>query len=375
MVVDDTPSNIQTVGAVLRTQGYRIIAVRCGEDVFPALEQHTPDVILLDIFMPDIDGIEVCRRLKASPSFAAIPVIFLTALSEEEHILKGFEAGGVDYITKPFNASELLARVKTQLEIVHARSIILQQNAELRRLHEVKNDFIGMAAHDLRVALTSIQGLAEILWKQEKPTEKVQYFSKIIFESAQHLHEIVENLLNVHRIEAQGLKPQRDVFDVVQTLHKMIRLFQPRAQVKSITLQLQTTLSSLLTSDDENMVGQIMENLLSNAIKYSPHGKAITIGLECQARPANTPPRIRLHVQDQGPGISKLEQQKLFGKFARLSSKPTGSETATGLGLAITKALATALDGDVWCESELGNGARFVVQVPLRPPLHPPAGE
>lgn len=366
MVVDDTPDNIKTVGELLRGQGYRIIAVTSGEAVFEALQRYTPDLILLDIMMPDVSGIDVCRRLKAIPSVAHIPIIFLSALYFKEYILSGFQAGGVDYVTKPFDALELTARVQTHLEIVESRAIILRQNEELKRLHQVKDDFIGIASHDLRTPLTGIQGMAEIMWKENKPPDKVRYFSKMIFDAAVQLNGLLQNLLDVHRIETIGLEPQRAAFDIIQTAHTIIDQHQERAEAKSISLQIQSERESLIITDDESMVRQILDNLVSNAIKYSPKEKTVIVRI-CYQKATTKPLKhksVRIEVHDEGPGISEDDRKKMFGKFIRLSAKPTDGESSTGLGLSITKSFVEALGGRIWCESELGKGTQFIVELP-----------
>ena len=159
LVVDDISKNLQVVGTLLRKEGYRIVPATSGAQALERVRAETPDLILLDLMMPDMDGLEVCRRLKADPSTLSIPVIFLTASNEMEHLVQGFEVGAVDYVTKPFNPPELLARVRTHLELKHARDTIVRYGQELSLLNEEKNEFMGIAAHDLRSPLGTIQGL------------------------------------------------------------------------------------------------------------------------------------------------------------------------------------------------------------------------
>src|SRR5262245_19555324 len=156
LVVDDIPKNLQVVGTMLRNAGCAVMPATSGAEALESVRVQLPDLILLDLMMPEMDGLEVCRRLKADPSTQQIPVIFLTASNEMEHLVKGFEVGAVDYVTKPFNAPELLARVRTHLELKHARE-------RLREMNEEKNEFMGIAAHDLRNPLSAIKGYAEMM--------------------------------------------------------------------------------------------------------------------------------------------------------------------------------------------------------------------
>jgi CheY-like chemotaxis protein len=156
LVVDDISKNLQIVGTMLRNEGYQVMPATSGVQALERALGQPPHLILLDLMMPEMDGLEVCRRLKAEPLTRQIPVIFLTASNEMEHLVKGFEAGAVDYITKPFNAPELLARVRTHLELQLARE-------RLREMNEEKNEFMGIAAHDLRNPLSAIKGFAEMI--------------------------------------------------------------------------------------------------------------------------------------------------------------------------------------------------------------------
>ncbi len=171
LVVDDITRNLQVVGTLLRHAGYEVMPATSDAEALEGAQEQVPDLILLDLMMPDMDGLEVCRRLKADPVLKAIPVIFLTASNEMEHLVNGFEVGAVDYITKPFNAPELLARVRTHLELKRARGTIVRYGLELSRLNEEKNEFMGIAAHDLRNPLSAIKGYTEMMVEDAEALE------------------------------------------------------------------------------------------------------------------------------------------------------------------------------------------------------------
>ena len=364
LVVDDIPRNLQVVGTMLRNEGYEVMPSTSGADALEGVRVQVPDLILLDLMMPEMDGLEVCRRLKADPAVGNIPVIFLTASNEMEHLVKGFEAGAVDYITKPFNAPELLARVRTHLELRHARE-------RLREMNEEKNEFMGVAAHDLRNPLSTIKGFSDIIVEDAQALRRQQAqdpelclkemedFGERIGVTTARMLEMVQNLLDANRIERGELKLNLGRTDLCPVLNAVIDTQQPRAAAKQQTIHLQNEALSATVFVDPDVLVQVLENLVSNAVKYSPPGKNIFVRLK------QLPEGVRCEVQDQGPGLSAQDKHKLFGKFARLSAKPTGGESATGLGLSIVKKMIEAMNGRVWCESEPGNGATFVVELPV----------
>jgi len=361
LVVDDISKNLQVVGTMLRKEDYRVVPATSGAQALERVRAEPPDLVLLDLMMPEMDGLEVCRRLKADPWTQQIPVIFLTASNEMEHLVSGFSAGAVDYVTKPFNAPELLARVRTHLELKHARQ-------RLREMNDEKNEFMGIVAHDLRNPLGAITGYAEIISEEALSIEPQPPFASALREMAEcsarirdtsrRMVEMVQKLLDANRIERGEMKLNLAPTELTSLLASVVESQRPRAAAKQQTLHLQNEAPPVRVLVDPGMMVQVLENLVSNAVKYSPPGKNIFVRLK---KAANT---VRCEVQDEGPGLSPEDQQKLFGKFARLSAKPTGGEHATGLGLSIVKRMVEAMSGKVWCESETGKGATFIVTLP-----------
>jgi signal transduction histidine kinase len=360
-VVDDVTKNLQVIGTMLRNAGYAVTPATSGGDALEAIRVRVPDLILLDLMMPGMDGLEVCRRLKSDVATQEIPVIFLTASNEMEHLVKGFEVGAVDYVTKPFNPPELLARVRTHLELKHARDVIFKYSVELRKLNEEKNEFMGIAAHDLRSPLSAIKGYAEMVVEDAQGLQhrELEENGQRIRESATRMAEMVQNLLDSNRIERGEMKLELKPTELGPLVQSVVESFHSRAQAKQQTLALEPSPEqSTLAIVDAQVFTQVIENLVSNAVKYSPPGKTIRIHF-------SSPPRaVRCAVQDEGPGLNSEDQKRLFGKFARLSAKPTGGEHSTGLGLSIVKKMVEAMHGQVWCESQLTKGATFVVELP-----------
>jgi two-component system, sensor histidine kinase and response regulator len=370
LVVDDIPKNLQVVGTMLRNAGYSIMPATSGQEALDGVRVQLPDLILLDLMMPEMDGLEVCRRLKADPLTQPTPVIFLTASNEMEHLVKGFEMGAVDYVTKPFNPPELLARVRTHLELKHARDTIVRYTQELSRLNEEKNEFMGIAAHDLRNPLSAIKGYSEMivedgqaLLRHEAGDPQVRF--KEVIESAQRIGattarmmEMVQNLLDANRIERGEMELNLAPTDLHPALNSVVETQRSHATAKRQTIHLESAAAPVIVQLDPAVTVQILENLVSNAVKYSPPGKNIFVRLTQHEQ------AVRVEVQDEGPGLSVEDQKKLFGKFARLTAKPTGGEHSTGLGLSIVKKMVEAMNGKVWCQSELGRGATFIVEFP-----------
>jgi two-component system, sensor histidine kinase and response regulator len=353
LVVDDISQNLQVVGTTLRNEGYYVTPATNGTQALERAQSRPPDLILLDLMMPDMDGLEVCRRLKADPLTQQIPVIFLTASNEMEHLVKGFEMGAVDYVTKPFNTPELLARVRTHLELKHARE-------RLQEMNDDKNEFMGIAAHDLRNPLGDVKGYAElILEERELPRQELEDSVRRIRDAAARMVEMVQNLLDTNRIERGELRLNLTPVDLLADVAAVIESQQGRAVAKQQTLQVHNEAGSVKVLADAAVLTQVIENLVSNAVKYSPPGKNIFVRLKKEAS------AVRIEVQDEGPGLNAEDRKKLFGRFARLSAKPTGGESATGLGLSIVKRMVEAMNGTVWCESEPGQGATFIVTLPI----------
>ncbi len=354
LVVDDVVQNLQVVGTMLRNEGYDVMPAASGPQALERVRVRVPDLILLDLMMPEMDGLEVCRRLKSDPATRQIPIIFLTASNEMEHLVKGFEAGAVDYVTKPFNGAELLARVRTHLELKLARE-------RLREMNDEKNEFMGIAAHDLRSPLSQIKGFSELVVEEAQALKhsELEDWGRRIRDTTTRMVEMVQNLLDSNRIERGEMKLNLVPTELSSVLASVVEAYRPRAAAKQQTLHCEKDAPSITVQVDPQVIVQVLENLVSNAVKYSPPGKNIFVRLR------KLPAAVRCEVQDEGPGLSDDDQKRLFGKFARLSAKPTGGEHATGLGLSIVKRMVEAMNGRVWCESEPGRGAMFVVEFPV----------
>ena len=359
LVVDDIPKNIQVVGAVLAASGYDVMVANSGAEALLRVEVQKPDLILLDLMMPEMNGVEVCQRLKSDERFSDIPVIFLTASTEISNLQECFDAGAVDYVTKPFNAAELKARVRTHLELKFAQDQLREYSAKLQNLHNEKNEFMSIAAHDLRSPLSNIYSSAKIiLTEPEMKRVEVEEFLTMITSTSEHLMKIVQDLLDFNAIDQGRVKIDLLPCNLVTTAESLVASYRTKAAVKKQNLHFESSSSEVYVLADESRLLQCLDNLVSNAVKYTPHGNNIWV------RVLNDAVAPRFEVQDEGPGLTEEDKQRLFGRFARLSAQPTGGESSTGLGLSIVKKIIEAQKGRVGCESVLGKGSTFYVTLP-----------
>lgn len=355
IIVDDVVKNLKVLGTMLEEEDFDVAVAQDGFEALEMIEADPPDLILLDIMMPEMNGYEVCEKLKSNDNTKGIPVIFLTAKNETEDIVKGFQLGGVDYVTKPFNKEELLVRIKTHLELKYSKDIILRQNEDLIELNKEKNEFLGIAAHDLKNPLSGIKGLAELIALGDMEADEIIDFATHIKQSAEFMFGLITDLLDINSIEEGRLNLEFEDFPVNSLLDSALKEFKVRADAKNIELMSNITTQGIYIHADPSKSRQVIENIISNAIKFSPFNKSIWIN--SSLNPDGT--TLLVEVKDEGPGISEEDMKKLFGKFARLSARPTADEHSTGLGLSIVKKLVEAMGGNIWCESKIGEGSSF----------------
>jgi signal transduction histidine kinase len=360
LIVDDTPTNLSILEEILE-EDYFISVAQSGLQALNITERFMPDLILLDVNMPGIDGFETCRKLKSRKDTRNLPVIFITARAEPEDVIQGFKEGGVDYITKPFNHSEVLARVQTHLKVQQLIRQLGLKNDELKELNELKNKFLGMASHDMRNCLAVIKGYSQILKEDNKelPEETQDQFLSFIFKSSENMLKMVNELLDVSVIESGKLELDLQPESLKDLINHHIMISRFFADRKNI--EIQSDLADVPKCRiDANKIGQVIDNLISNAIKFSEPGKTIFISLKQQEG------KLIFSVKDEGPGISDEDQAKLFQHFQKLSARPTAGESSSGLGLAISKRMIQAHDGCLNVTSQLGSGTTFSFEILLK---------
>jgi signal transduction histidine kinase len=376
LIVDDNPTNLGVISDTLRERGFRIIVARDGENGIKRAELGHPDLILLDVMMPGIDGFETCRRLKSLPATRDIPVIFMTALTETEDKVKGFDVGAVDYVTKPLQHEEVLARVTTHLSLraltrdLQTQNAKLQQlsselaarNVELVELNATKDKLFSIIAHDLRGPFTPIINLAQLL---ELSAEKsgdadMKEMAGGVYRSSKNIYNLLENLLQWAQIQRGQIKPQPEKVYLKQLITDAQWLYKDNAAAKHITVS-DTIETGLWAFADEQLLETIIRNLILNAIKFTPDGGKIHIGVQLSP---TQPHLVEIAITDTGVGMDAEQLKQLF-KVGGTHTKGTQEEQGSGLGLIICQEMVQKNGGKIWVEkSEAGKGTTMKFTVP-----------
>jgi signal transduction histidine kinase len=367
LIVDDILANIEVLHETLEPEGYIISVATSGKMALDVALHVKPDLVLLDIMMPEMNGYETCQKLKENEDTRDFPVIFISAKGENEDIVEGFRVGGVDYIAKPFHGEEVLSRVRTHAQLHYLKKQqknriqeLELQNNKLEKLDEIKNRFMGTAMHDLRNPLSSISGFSELFLRGEETYSEDEKKSlvKLINQTSKDLLGLVHDLLDISVFESGELNLNLSSGNMKPVLMKQIQVNQVHSDLKNITIN--TSLEEVPDSIfDSNRIGQVMDNLISNALKFSQQGTSMEIGL------SNSDQNLEFYVKDEGPGISEKDQCRLFTEFPKINVYPTGGEKSTGLGLSIVKKIVEAHSGSIQVESEVGVGTIFHVNLPL----------
>ena len=352
LIVDDSPVNLMLLGQILKNSGYKVRPVLNGMMALQVAEKEKPDLILLDIMMPEMNGYEVCKQLKENQNLSDIPVIFISASNYTEDIVKALTSGGADYISKPFQAEEVLARVATHLNIY-------QQRKELRELNDTKNKFFSIIAHDLRGPLGGFLGLTELMANDSRSftTEEQSDLVLRLSHSARNIFNLLENLLEWSQIQ-NGLtifNPQ--ITGLKDTVTNCLKLFSEQALAKSIELIVEIPSETKINAD-AYMLQSALRNLISNALKFTPKGGTITISATTDD--ANTAVIV---IKDTGIGIGPCMLNNLFKIGVKCGRCGTEGELSTGLGLLLCKEFIEKHDGKLWVESEVGKGSSFFISI------------
>jgi signal transduction histidine kinase len=352
LIVDDTPANLSVLVDTLSETGYKLMVAEDGEDAIAQTSRAQPDLVLLDVMMPGVDGFETCRRLKAQPGTRDIPVIFMTALTDTAEKVRAFSAGAVDYITKPIQHEEALARISTHLTIRRLRHELQQQLA-------LKERFMRIAGHDLRNPLCLILMSGELA-RRKGATPAVAEYLESINSSAQQMRRIIDTFLNIRK-PGDNQRAPMDRSDLNLIAAAVAAQNEPAVERKNLLLSLELADQLPLARAEAGCIYQALSNYVSNAIKFHPPGGRIVV----RTRRADS--RLRAEVQDGGPGVAPHERDRLFEEYAQVSNPPTGGEDSTGLGLSIVKQLVESERGVVGAEFPAEGGSIFWFEVPIAP--------
>jgi two-component system, sensor histidine kinase and response regulator len=370
LIVDDTPLNLNVLMDFLENAGYKVLVAVDGESAIEQAEYAQPDIILLDVRMPGIDGFETCIRLKNNTLTRSIPVIFMTALSDVADKVHGFEVGAVDYITKPLQQEEVIARVRTHLTVHRQQEqiqrLMEQDRIQYENLSYMKDQLLSTASHELKNPLASIMLSIDIL-RRTLPSEDLKAIERLnlIQQSAQYMRDLISNLLDMARLETQAQLQKVDV-SIKDLIKKGIYRQTPLAAENGISLVGDLPEEDMVIPCEPFQIEQVIQNLLSNAIKYTPAGCKVEVKTETDEH------NVYVEVQDEGIGIPQSELPYIFDKFYRVKSESHRAVTGTGLGLSIVREIIRQHHGEISIDSTPGEGTTVRFSLPFNPSEMPP---
>lgn len=362
LIVDDVVSNVLLLKVLLKNEKFKTVTASDGLEAILQAEKELPDLILLDVMMPQMDGFETAMHLKNNPTTAGIPIIFLTALNSTQDIVKGFQAGANDFITKPFNKEELLVRVNHQISLVAAKKLILERTEELRKTIVGRDKLYSVIAHDLRSPLASIKMVLNmmVLGVSEDVIGKEMYqMLQMVNHSTEDVFSLLDNLLKWTKSQIGKLNVVYQDFRIDEVVEGVLDIFSLVSKSKNIQL-VNDSIDTVTVHADVDMVKTILRNLLSNALKFSYEGSQIIIGSQVETD------KVIVSVKDSGKGMSAEDKEKLLKTETHFSRYGTNNEEGSGLGLLLCQDFAIKNGGDLWFESEEGKGSTFFFSIPLK---------
>ena len=361
LIVDDVVSNVLLLKILLTNEKFQVCTANNGRMCIEMAKKEHPDLILLDVMMPDINGFDTAVVLKKDEETKDIPIIFLTALNTPQDLVHGFQVGANDFLTKPFNKEELVMRVTQQISLVAAKRIIEKQNAELKATLNNRDKMYSVIAHDLRSPMASIRMVLNLV-VQSASAETVGPELYMLLDQAnresEEVHDLLDNLLKWTKSQTGRLNVVLQDLDLNDIVPGVVEIFDVIAQTKHITLELKKTDAPLKVTADNDMLKTVLRNFMSNAVKFSPENSTIQIIM------ANEGDFARVSVKDQGVGIAAGRLGSIFHKGE--TTYGTGGEEGSGLGLQLCQDFARKNGGDCYVESVEGEGSTFSFTVPLK---------
>jgi two-component system, sensor histidine kinase and response regulator len=367
LVVDDTETNIDILVGILEDD-YKVAVAMDGESVLECVGSDWPDLILLDVMMPGIDGYEVCRRLKKEPATQDVPIIMVTAMGEMQDETKGLELGAVDYITKPISAPILKARVRNHLELALSRESLREQNRELqesyeklRELERLRDSLVHMVIHDMRSPLMGVCGTLQMVLPdiQEQIDEEDHEDLQVALAAAMSLSEMVSSLLDVSRMEAGEMPVNKENTDLAPVAGAALASLGGLVGQRCVVFE--PPVEPVLGWCDAELIRRVITNLVGNAIKFTPSNGVVTVEVASEGGAAT------VRVIDTGPGIPPEYRTKIFEKFGQVGEKGESKKFSTGLGLAFCSMAVEAHGGEIGVGSVVGEGSTFWFTLPASP--------
>lgn len=370
LIVDDEEVNVKLIKGILASENYNLNSALSGSEALSMLATNHPDLILLDVMMPDMNGFETCRKIKQNTNTKMIPVLMVTALSEYEHRLKALDCGADDFLSKPVDRIELKIRVRSLLrikeyhdELIERYEVIEKKNVQLQELEEFKNGLWHMIVHDLKNPLFAISGNIELLLLDKENFTEIQIIAaENCLSSCQDLKEMVQQLLDINKMENKKLKLNKESTDFLALIDNTLAEALKRAEEKQISLNFVQANDFSSISIDSRLIKRVISNLLDNGIRHTPKGGQIELVSEL----INSNKNLCVSVRDTGSGLDPAYHQKIFNKFEQVDLKNRGISVGTaGLGLAFCKLAVKAHGGQIWVESAgEGKGSTFRFTIP-----------
>ena len=361
LVADDTAENLRLLVTMLGAQGYEVRPVTGGRQALAAAERDPPDLILLDINMPDMNGFEVCRGLKARAPLEPIPVIFLTAMSDVADKVRAFDVGGVDYITKPFQIEEVHARVRTHLSLRRAQVDLAQHLDKLHGLERLRDDLVHMIVHDMRSPLMALVGHLGLVQHEGERRLSPEALADLraANEAADMIAHMANDLVDVSRLEARKMPIERREHDLCSIIQSVVGSLGALDSGRPLEV---ASSEALPVSCDGALIRRVVENLVGNAIKHSPStGRVLVSGRATSAG-------ARVTVADEGPGVPDTARERIFEKFGALATRREQQYHSVGLGLAFCKLAVVAHGGSIGVDSREPCGSVFWFELPRHAP-------
>lgn len=357
LVVDDTIENLQLLSSMLNDRGYEVRPVTNGREALLAAQRYPPEIILLDVSMPEMDGYQVCVRLKESAHLREIPVIFLTALSSTADKVRAFEVGGADYVTKPFQIDEVLARIRVHLALRRSRLELQASYDRLQGLERLRDDLVQMMVHDMRSPLSTLVALLGLIQTDSRcslgddTAKDLQY----AVQAAASVVGLANDLLDVSRLEEDKLPLDLQSNDIAQIGREVLVRLAPLDRTRSLEIDAADPVG---VRCDRDVIQRVLENLVGNAVKHTPSGGRIHVSIVASLE------RVRVAVRDEGPGVPTEARTRIFEKFGSVSARRQRQYHSTGLGLTFCKLAVEAHGGSIGVDDGQPQGSVFWFELP-----------
>ena len=363
LIVDDLLANLRLLESILKYEGFHVVTATSGAEALDVVGQCNPDVVLLDVMMPLMDGFEVCSRLRAEAATAHLPVVMVTALQNTEDRVRALEAGADDFLSKPVEAVEVLARVRSLVRAKRDRDALENAYADLKRSEEQRDNLNAMLVHDLRTPLTTMLAAMDLMKSGQagELNELQQQVTDMSMRGGQHLLTLVNELLDISKLESGEMKLQYSQFHLPAMVSEAIWHVEAQAKFHTTAIEVEAAPDLPPLDADPDLVRRVLINLLGNAVKFTSRGSTIKVRIERSTDPRGLVTSIR----DFGEGIRPEDQARIFERFGQAQVRREGRLASSGLGLTFCKLALEAHGGRIWVESAREQGSTFYALLPV----------